>query len=481
MVGNPFVELRYVAIKNFNYGVVLVKKKAEQVMQPTDRGGFGSKVGFILATAGAAVGLGNLWMFPYMTGQNGGGFFFLLFLVFTIIFGLPLMVGEMTLGRHAQKDVVGSYQSINKKWGFAGIVAVLCPFVVMSYYSVVGGWILKYFFSYLTFQDFSQNHSEIFHNFSTATVEPIVWHLIFLTLCAIISCMGIEKGIEKANKIMLPSLFVLIFILAVYCMTLPGAMEGVKFFFLPDLSKYNSVWDIFPVILAAMGQAFFSLSIGQGEIITYGSYLKQKNDIQKDCLIVVGFDIFVAVMAGLIVLPACFSFGTPVNDGSGLIFETFPFIFSGIPGGEIVGMIFFLLVFFAAFSSAIASFEVVCTFLVDRFSMKRIHAAILGGIAMAIAGIFNSLALGDLDNINILGMNAFDFCGFVANKMLIPIGTFLTCIFIAYVWKLKGYYSELEQGAKKIYLKKTLTVFYKYVIPVVILFVFVIGMVSTFA
>lgn len=453
----------------------------KQAKQSADRGGFGTKVGFILTTAGAAVGLGNLWMFPYMTGQNGGGFFFLLFLAFTVIFGLPLFMGEMALGRHAQKDVVGSYQSINKKWGFAGILAVLCPFVVMAYYSVVGGWILKYFFSYLTFQDLSHNHAEIFQNFSTSTVEPILWHLLFLALCVVISCIGIEKGVEKANKIMLPSLFVMIFFLAIYCMTLPGAMEGVKFFFLPDFSNYNSIGDIFPVLLAAMGQAFFSLGIGLGEIVTYGSYLRRKNDIQKDSLYVVGFDVFVAVMAGLIVMPACFAFNTPVASGPGLIFNTLPSIFAGLPGGEFIGMIFFLLVFFAAFSSAIASFEVVCTFLVDRFSMKRLRASIIVGIAMGITGIFNSLSLGSLSNVSILGMNIFDFCKFLSDKMLIPIVTFCTCVVIAYVWKLKGFYGELEQGGKKIYMKRTLTFLYKYAIPVVILFVFVMGMISTFA
>lgn len=456
-------------------------KNSEQAgLQTADRGGFGSKIGFILTTTGSAVGLGNLWMFPYMAGQNGGGLFFLLFLIFTVVFGLPLLIGEMNLGRHSHKDVVGAYQTINKKWSFVGILAVLCPFVIMSYYSVVGGWIIKYFFSYVTFQDFSGDNATIFHQFASSPVQPIIWLVVFLALCLVISCIGIEKGIEKANKIMLPSLFVLIFILAIYCMTLPGAMEGVKFFFLPDVSKFDNVNDISHILLAAMGQAFFSLSLGQGAIITYGSYLRQKNNIQKDCTIVAGFDIFVAIMSGLIILPACFAFGTPVASGPGLIFETLPSIFSGIPGGQFVGMIFFLLVFFAAFSSAIALFEVVCTFLVDHFSLKRVHAAILVGVALTVAGIFNSLSMGDLSGLNFFGMNLFDFSGFIADKFLIPIGTFCTCIFIAYIWKLKNFYNELEQGAKKIYVEKIVTVLYKYAIPVVILFVFVMGIVAEF-
>ncbi len=444
------------------------------------RGGFGSKLGFILATTGSAVGLGNLWMFPYMIGQNGGGLFFLLFLVFTVLFGLPILIGEMNLGRSMQKDVIGAYRDINKKWTFVGVIAVLCPFVIMSYYSVVGGWILKYFFSYITFQDFSGDKSAIFQNFSSSAGEPIVWHLIFLALCVILSCIGIEKGIEKANLIMLPSLFVLIFILAIYCMTLPGAFDGAKFLFVPDFSKFKSGNDIFKILLAAMGQAFFSLSLGQGSIINYGSYLRRKNNIQKDCAMVAGFDIFVAIMAGLVILPACFAFHTPVTSGPGLIFETLPSIFSDIPAGGLIGAVFFLLVFFAAFSSAIALFEVISTMLVDRFKMKRIHAALLVGLALGISGIFNSLSMGNWHSVSIFGMNLFTFSEFVADKLLIPVGTFCLCLFIAYVWKTKNFFSHLQEGASAIYLKKAMSFIYKYAAPVVIFLVFIMGLVSQF-
>lgn len=459
----------------------MVKKSNRVKEQRENRGGFGSKIGFVLTAAGAAIGLGNIWKFPYMAGQNGGGLFFLLCLIFTFILGVPLLIGEMTLGRHAHKDAVEAYRSIDKRWGFVGVFAMLAPLLILSYYSIVGGWILKYFFSCLTFRDFSGDNVAAFNQFSSSAVEPIFWTVIFLALCIGISCIGIEKGIEKANKIMLPILFVLILVLAIYCMALPGAMEGVKFFFLPDFSKLTNVQDVFRLLFAAMSQVFFSVGIASGMIITYGSYLKQKNDIQKECVMIAGFDFFVAVMAALIVMPACFAFNTPVASGPGLIFETLPSIFSGIQGGKFVGVIFFLLIFFAAFSSAIAGFEALCTFLIDHFSIKRAYAAILVGIVLVVMSALNSLSIGSLNHFRILGMNLFDFIGFVAEKWLIPIGAFCMCVFIAYVWKLQNFYGELQQGTKKIYSKKTFTVLYKYVIPVAILFLFVMGMVADFS
>ena len=269
-----------------------------------------SKLGFILATAGAAVGLGNLWKFPYLMGRNGGFWFLIAYLVFVVILGLPVMIMELSLGRMTRKDPVNAYRSLNKKAAVIGGLGVLCAFIIVSYYSVIGGWILKYIASYLTTFSAPEN----FNAYKAQTVEPIVWHFVFMVFTALI-CLRGTKGIEKSSTFMMPALFVLLLVLIFRSVTLPGAVEGLKFMFTPPEDGFH-----FSFIAAALGQVFYSLSLGMGLTITYGSYLKKEENIPKSCLTVAGLDTMVAVFAGLAIFPAVFSFGLQPTEGASLIY-----------------------------------------------------------------------------------------------------------------------------------------------------------------
>ena len=440
------------------------------------RGNFTSSLGFILAAAGSAIGLGNLWKFPYVAGNNGGGLFFLLFIVFTLILGIPIILAEMAIGRKTQLSTVGAYKSLNKNWAFVGGIGVLCSFIILSYYSVVGGWVLKYIFTYLTGANFGASKPGYFEEFIKNPVEPAIWHLIFMGICAVIILGGVVKGIEQASKIMLPGLFILIIIIAIRSVTLDGAVEGLKFLFIPNLEAFNSFSHLANTIASAMGQVFFSLSLGLGITITYGSYLKKDSNLQKDTIFIVGADTLIAIFSGLTVLPAVFAFGFKPTSGPGLIFETLPAVFESMPFGAIFGLLFFILVFFAAATSAMALLEVVAAFFIDTFGWKRKKATLLMASIMAVIGIFASLSMGRLEHIHIFDLNLFDAMGFLTDKILMPIAAMLMCIFVGYVLGTEPLAEEIECGAKGFKLKKVFSVIIKYVAPILILIIFVMGL-----
>lgn len=443
--------------------------------QTASRGHFSSSLGFILAATGSAIGLGNLWKFPYVAGSSGGGYFVIFYLLFTLILGVPLMLTEISIGRKTKLNPIGAFRKLDKKWSFVGATAVIASFIILSYYSVVGGWVLKYFFTYITGANFGENTSKFFTDFIASPVEPVVWHLLFLAVTTTIVIGGISKGIEKVSKIMLPGLFILMIIIAIRSLTLDGASEGVKFFLKPDGSQFSSFSSTLSVMGQALGQVFFSLSLGTGIAITYGSYLKKDSNLPKNATIIAGLDALIAILAGLTILPAVFALGFEPAAGPGLIFETLPAVFASMPLGAVFGTVFFILVFFAAVTSAMSMLEVVTSYFIDTFGMKRRNASILLASMMGIVGIFASLSFGPLGNISFFGMNIFDSLGFITDKILMPLTSIMTCIFIGHRYKVSRLAEEIEIGTKNgtFTWKRLYNFIISWVAPALILFIFI--------
>lgn len=444
---------------------------------PKNRGQFTSSLGFILASAGSAIGLGNLWKFPYIAANSGGGIFLVFYILFVLLLGVPIMMAEMAIGRHTQLNAIGAYRKLNKKWTFVGGLGVLCAFVILSYYSVVGGWVTKYIVAFASGGNFGSDPAAYFNSFVASPVEPVVWHLVFMAFCAIVVVMGVVKGIEKMSKVLLPVLFVIVVVVAIRSVTLPGAGEGLKFLFVPDFSAVSSIGDLGNAMVQAMGQVFFSLSLGMGITITYGSYLKKESNIVKDTGIVVGLDSMAAILSGCAILPAVFALGFEPTAGPGLIFSILPAVFADMPFGAFFGFLFFILVFIAAATSAISLLEVVAAYFIDNFHWSRKKATIIMASLMAFIGIFASLSMGPLSNVLIGGMSIFEALEFLTDKLLMPISGMLMCVFVGHVWGTDALMQELVIGSPSaIKLKKVLSVILKYIAPILILVILITGL-----
>ncbi len=440
------------------------------------RGHFTSSIGFIMAAAGSAIGLGNLWKFPYIAGSSGGGFFIVFYILFALILGVPITLSEMGIGRSTQLNAIGAFHKLNPKWAFVGAIDVLCAFTILSYYSVVGGWVLKYISVYLLGGDFGESTSTFFGNFVGQGFESAVWHIVFLAFCGLVVIGGVAAGIERVSKWMMPGLFALLIIVAVRSALLPNAVEGLKFLFVPRFEIFSSFSELSNVIVLAMGQVFFSLSLGLGITITYGSYLKKESNMPRNTYLIVGLDTLIAVLAGIAILPAVFSFGFEPTAGPSLIFETLPAVFDSTFMGRLFGLLFFVLVFFAAATSAIALFEVVVAYFIDHFHWKRRNAAIILGSLMGIIGIFALLSMGPMSNLTIAGMNLFDALGFLTDKILMPLAALFTCVFVGHVWGIDKVTQEIEQNGVQFRIRGFFTLMIKFVAPVLILVIFVIGL-----
>lgn len=428
-----------------------------------------SNFGFLMAAAGSAVGLGNLWKFPYLAGSNGGALFLIFYFVILIAIGAPILLMEMSVGRRTQLNAIGACKKLNKNWGFVGVIGTICAFVVLSYYSIIGGWVIKYIVTYIT-QSSIENPTEYFTNFSSSATEPIVYHLIFMALTVIIVLNGISNGIEKVSKIFLPVLLVILLGIAIYSLTLPNAIDGIKFFIVPDFSQIESTGDIATIFINAMGQVFFSLSIGMGTLITYGSYLNKNTNLQKNALFIPLIDTAVAILAGFAILPAVFSFNLEPSAGPGLLFQTLPHVFANLPAGKFLGILFFVLVFFAAITSAISLLEVVTAYLIDRFKWSRPVAAFIPALGMFILGSIASLSFGNLSSILILNMSIFDFLTFLTDKILMPLGGFFLAVLVGYIWGIPNMLDEISSnGMYKIHLSKTISFMIKVGAPIMIL------------
>ena len=434
------------------------------------RSQWASKLGFILATAGAAIGLGNLWKFPYLMGSNGGFPFLVAYLIFIVVLGLPVMVTEMSIGRYGQKNPVGAFQSLGKGATFIGVMGVLSAFIILSYYSVIGGWLLKYIASYAT--TFAAPAS--FEAFTAQTVEPVIWHLVFMA-CTCIICYKGTHGIEKASSLMTPTLFILLIVLIVRSLTLPGAMDGLKFIFMPSASAFQA-----SSLTAALGQVFYSLSLGMGITVTYGSYLNRKEDIPKSCAMVAGLDTFAALCAGIAIFPAVFAFGQKPEQGPGLVFGTLPLVFAELPGGAAFAILFFVLMFFAALTSAIALLECVVAFGIDDLHWSRKKAVFIIGSAIFLLGVPSSLSFGILSDFSIFNYDFFDFVGMITDNILMPLGGIAMCIYIGWIWGPERLLTHIESGPVTFRFKKAWLFCIRFLTPILILVVTAIGFSSIY-
>ncbi|MFZ2538789.1 MAG: sodium-dependent transporter [Oscillospiraceae bacterium] len=437
------------------------------------RGKFSSSVGFILAATGSAVGLGNLWKFPYVAGRSGGAVFVIIYIFFVFILGVPIMLGEMAIGRKTKLNPIGAYKAINKKYTVIGIIGVVCAFVILSYYSVIGGWVLKYITTYITGAQIVEP-SSYFNTFISSSFEPIIWHLAFMAATCFIVIKGISGGIEKCSKIMLPALFILIIVIVIRSVTLEGGMAGIKYFLVPDWSDIDTFPKLGKVLIAAMGQVFFSLSLGMGAMITYGSYLSKDSHMQKAAVVVPILDTLFAVLAGLAILPAVFAFGFEPSAGPGLLFETLPKVFSSMPFGVIFGLLFFVLVFFAAITSSVSLLEVVTSYLIDNLHIKRKTAAIVVSMLMAVIGVFAALSFGVFGDVKLFGSTIFDSMTFLTDKVLMPVGGMLMCIFVGYIWGIDNAAEEISNGGVLTFKWKALfSIIMKYIAPALIMIIFI--------
>lgn len=392
------------------------------------RASWGSKLGLVLASAGSAVGLGNLWRFPFLTAQNGGGSFLLIYLVMVVFIGTTLLFTEAALGIKTKADPVDSFKSIHPKLGFIGAVGVLASAVIVPYYSVVGGWISAYLAASFSPEKI-ENFEGHFSAFISSPILPICFFAAFLLVTASVVYLGIEKGIEKFCKLTMPLLFILLLLLMVRSLTLDHAWDGVKFFFLPDFSKVNA-----ETFLEAMGQVFFSASVGMGVYITYGSYVRDSDiNVAKTMSPVIFLDTLVSLLTGLTIFPAVFAFGVPMDSGPSLIFITLPKIFASIPFGTFFGFVFFLILLGAALTSSISLMEVVATFLCDQLKMTRKAAVTYYTSLCFVIGCLVSLSFGKLSGFTIGGKIFFDQLDYLASNILLPAGGLLTAISVGWI------------------------------------------------
>ena len=448
-------------------------------MTKKERGNFGSKLGVILASAGSAVGLGNIWRFPYETGNHGGAAFILIYLGCILLLGLPIMIAEFLIGRHSQANTARAYQILapGTQWRWVGRMGVLAGFLILGYYSVVAGWTLEYIFEAVSNSFAGKTPAEFissFQSFSSNPWRPALWLTLFLLATHFIIVKGVEKGIEKSSKIMMPTLFIIILILVGCSVTLPGAGKGIEFLLKPDFSKVDG-----NVFLGAMGQAFFSLSLGMGCLCTYASYFSKNTNLTRTAFSVGIIDTFVAVLAGFIIFPAAFSVGIQPDAGPSLIFITLPNVFqqafSGIPIlAYIFSVTFYVLLALAALTSTISLHEVVTAYLHEEFNFTRGKAARLVTTGCILLGILCSLSLGVTKEFTIFGLGMFDLFDFVTAKLMLPLGGLLISIFTGWYLDKKLVWSEItNNGTLKVPTYKLIIFILKYVAPIAISVIFI--------
>ena len=448
-------------------------------MTKKERGNFGSKLGVILASAGSAVGLGNIWRFPYETGNHGGAAFILIYLGCILLLGLPIMIAEFLIGRHSQANTARAYQILapGTQWRWVGRMGVLAGFLILGYYSVVAGWTLEYIFEAVSNSFAGKTPAEFissFQSFSSNPWRPALWLTLFLLATHFIIVKGVEKGIEKSSKIMMPTLFIIILILVGCSVTSPGAGKGIEFLLKPDFSKVDG-----NVFLGAMGQAFFSLSLGMGCLCTYASYFSKNTNLTRTAFSVGIIDTFVAVLAGFIIFPAAFSVGIQPDAGPSLIFITLPNVFqqafSGIPIlAYIFSVMFYVLLALAALTSTISLHEVVTAYLHEEFNFTRGKAARLVTTGCILLGILCSLSLGVTKEFTIFGLGMFDLFDFVTAKLMLPLGGLLISIFTGWYLDKKLVWSEItNNGTLKVPTYKLIIFILKYVAPIAISVIFI--------
>ena len=429
------------------------------------RSSFSGKLGFVLAAAGSAVGLGNIWRFPYLAAKYGGGTFLLIYLILAVTFGFSLMTAEIALGRKTGLSAIGAFTTLDKRFKFLGIIASAVPIIIFPYYSVIGGWVIKYFFVFITGAGQASSGDTYFTDFIGGTYEPLGWFFLFIAFTSIVVVCGVEKGIEKVSKFMMPILVVLTLFVGIYGLTIDGAMEGLSYYLKPHMADVSA-----KTILAAMGQLFYSMSLAMGIMITYGSYMKKDNHLESSVRQIEIFDTGVAFLAGLMIIPAVFAFSggdrSALSAGPGLMFITLPKVFDSMKFSGIVGTVFFLLVFFAALTSAISLMETIVSILRDKLGWTRKGTCIFVTVLALIMGVPSSLGFGPLSFISWMGMSVLDIMDFVSNSILMPIVAFFTCIFIGFVIKPSSIAEEVKVTDGTFKGEKLFTIMIKWIAPI---------------
>ncbi|MGD6944429.1 sodium-dependent transporter [Cytobacillus gottheilii] len=432
-----------------------------------------SRIGFILASAGSAIGLGAIWKLPYVTGMSGGGAFILLFVLFSVLIGLPLLLAEFIVGRSTGKEAISAYKQIapNTKWHWIGYLGVFACFLLLSFYSVIGGWIIQYLYYAVTGvgSSYENGYEELFNQAVSNPYTAIGAQALFLILTVLVISRGVQNGIEKMNKVFMPALFILFVILIVRSLTLENAMEGVSFFLKPDFSSITS-----ESVLYAMGQSFFSLSVGVSVMVTYSSYLSKKESLVQPAVSVVGMNLFISILSGLAIFPAVFSLGFEPAQGPGLLFIVLPSVFNELMFGQVFLLLFLLLFLFATLTSAFSMLEIVVAAITSKNPGKsRGKMAWLMGAAIFIVGIPSALSYSVLSDFMIFGKTIFDGADFLVSNILMPIGAFLISIFVSFKMKKDLLTSEVVQGSKSLHgLFKVWFILIRYVVPLVIIVVF---------
>ena len=422
-------------------------------MEKQERSSFSSRVGFVLAAAGSAVGLGNLWRFPYLAARYGGGIFLLVYLILVVTFGFSLMITEFAIGRKTKLSCIGAYGALDKRFNFLGWIAAFVPLIITPYYCVIGGWVMKYLWTFISGGALeAADNGGFFSRFIgfdagslPATMlnfsGPTPWFVLFVLITGLVVIFGVQKGIENASRLMMPVLAVLIVVIALYSLTIPGALAGVKYYLMPDFSQFSA-----STVLGACGQMFYSMSLAMGITITYGSYMPKENLLEHSVTQIEIFDTLFAFFAGLMIIPAVIAFngGDPsqVNSGPSLMFISLPMVFDSMKFGTVIGAVFFLLVLFAALTSSIALMEVV--------------------------GLLSCLGYGPWESVTIIGMQFLDFFDFISNSVLMPIVAVLTCVLIGHVVGTKVVADEVKSGAGSFHREKLHRVMIRWIAPVLL-------------
>ena len=438
---------------------------------PADRDSFGTRFGVIAATAGSAVGLGNIWRFPLVTTQNGGGAFLMLYIGFVLVIGIPVMLSEFSIGRRAQQNAFGSFKKLAPKtpWYLVGFLGILTAFAILAFYSTVAGWTFEYLFQSVAGKLMKVDNMEAnFSDFSTGTFRPLFWQLVVMAITGVVVFEGVKKGIEKFTKILMPVLLLLILFVALRSVTLQGAIEGVRYLFLPDWSLVN-----FKTVLMALGQAAFSLSIGMGTLITYGSYIQKDNNLLSTSAQVAFTDTFVAILSSIMVIPAIFAFSDVVvsdlSAGPGLVFEILPNVFKAMPGGVVFSVIFFALLSLAALTSTISVLEVVVAWLKEELHLTRKAATIIASVSISLLGILATLSFGRLSEFTIFGKTIFGLLDYASANIMLTFGALLIVIFVGWRMGKSDFLEEISnRGTLQSVLFKIVFIIIRYLAPVAI-------------
>lgn len=453
-----------------------------------ERETLGSRIGFLLITAGCAIGLGNVWRFPFMTGQYGGAAFVLIYLIFLFILGLPILTMELAIGRGAKKNIAGALEKLQPKghkWHFYGHLAILGNLLLMMFYTTVAGWMLAYFYHTVAGDLCGMSPDQVGSFFDEQLASPgiqVGWMIPAVVLGFFVCSLGLKKGVEKITTWMMSSLLIILLILVIKALTLPGAEAGVAFFLKPDFDKLvaTGIWE---TIYAAMGQAFFTLSLGIGSMAIFGSYIKKSHRLTGESLHIIGLDTAVAILSGLIIFPACFAFNVDAGAGPGLIFVTLPNIFNSMAGGRIWGSLFFLFLSFAAMSTVIAVFENIMAYTMEHWGWTRKKAALLNGIGLIILSLPCALGFNILSDFAPLGEGTvvLDLEDFIVGNNLLPIGSLIFAIFCSYKigWGWDNFVAEADAG-KGIKFPVQLKFYIRYILPLIILIVFIGGYIDKF-